>query len=161
MVQRFCQGSLPPCMPQGHACLVTPACHPTNAAVQGAGLRGGLPLASREASRACSVEGSFRGGLRCWSGEGLDQLAAAGLALPVLPRPVLAYTGRHHSLLERRCQEALSILDRVQRPAPLRRGAPATGGSLTPQLPKTAFRFAKVGPWHGCCIGMGWWIGFQ
>ncbi|PRW20974.1 DUF500 and SH3 domain [Chlorella sorokiniana] len=110
----------------------------------GGGLRGGLPVASREASRACSIEGSFRGGLRCWSGEGLDQLAAAGgWSLPVQPRPVLAYTGRHHALLERRCQEALSILDRVQRPAPLRRGAPATGGSLTPQLPKTAFRFAK------------------
>lgn len=77
--------------------------------------------------------------------------------MPTPPRPTLAYTGRHHALLERRCHEALSILDRVQRPAPLRRGAPATGGSLTPQLPKTAFRFAKVGRGGAARDGMlGW-----
>lgn len=119
---------------------------------QGTGLRAGLPLLGREASWAASREGSLRGGVRAWSGEGLDKLAAAaGMPLPTPPRPVLAYTGRSHCLLERRCQEALAILERVQQPAAPRRGrgAAAGAGEVPPQLPKTAFRFAKAGR-EGC-----------
>lgn len=82
---------------------------------------------TRSSSRACSLRslGSLEGD-------------AEEPAVEVR-RPTLAYSGKAHLLLLKRCLEAVEVLERVQQPI---RAVEAVG-EPKPPLPKAALRFAK------------------